>query len=584
MRIPETTIQEISDKVNIVDIASEYTSLARKGDKHWGCCPFHNEKTPSFTVTEGRNMFYCFGCQKGGSVFNFIMEIEHMNFVDSVIYLGKKAGIDVQLSQNSEDQHKKTLRESLISLYERCCGSFSYLLTEVEANRGYLNYLLERGLELETIKQFRLGYVPSGGGWLYNFLKKKSYSDDFLKSSGFFSKRNSRVSIFFDRIMFPVINHNGQVVAFSGRALTDGGPKYINSPETIIYHKGSILFGINLAIKSIREKRTFILCEGNIDVMALHQVGYTHAVAPLGTAFTEAQARLLKRYADKGIILFDGDAAGIKATEKACGILERAGIVPEVISIDEGMDPAEILKKSGPEALIKNCKYTINSFDYLLNRLKDQFSGESPESIESIAKGMLPYIKSIISDVRKEACLQKLADELRVSVSSLHGEMTKGPKTYIKRRVEEEVLDFYSDKELYLMCALVVNSEHFHSIVSYVEEYGLKSGYAFTLYKAISNSLNEGVKSVESILRRVDNEALKKLVLEKCSSREFDDNPEKIINDSLVFLKRRTFKRMLKELEQRIADAGRSGNIHDISMLLKEKSELDEKLGRIEDY
>ena len=586
MKIPESSIQEISDRASIVDIVSEYVELKRKGSQFWGCCPFHNEKTPSFSVTEGVNMFYCFGCQKGGSIFNFIMDIEHMDFVDSVMFLAKKTGVHIELKNNNEDKAQTTQRESLLQLYEKCCGSFSYILNSLPANEPIKEYIYNRGINQEIMEKFRIGYAPRGSNWLFNFLIGKNFSEKFLLSSGFFSKNNNRVSIFFDRVMFPVINQYDQVVAFSGRALSDNGPKYINSPETVIYHKGSILFGINLALKEIRRTKSFILCEGNLDVMALHQVGLTNTVAPLGTAFTESQAKLLKRYADSGVILFDGDSAGIKATEKACMILERVGITTSVISLPDGMDPAEILKKNGSEALIKSCKYIINSFDYLLKRLLNQFGGESPESKESVAKGMLPYINSIISDIRKEACFQKLAAELGVSVQSiLSASADNSRKTYLKKREPDiEVLDIYNDRELYLMCALVVNSEYYKNVNQYVEEFGVTSSVALSVYNAISNSLKEGITTVESITRRVDNDKLRQLIISKCTSSEFDDNPGKIIIDSLVFLKRKAFLIKISELEREIANVSRNNDIVTITALLKHKSELDEKLGRIEDY
>ncbi len=586
MRISENVIQEISDKISIVDVVSEYTSLKQKGDKFWGCCPFHTEKTPSFTVTENKNMFYCFGCQKGGSVFNFIMEAEHMNFVDSVVHLAQKCGVKVDLNSNDPDNKEGLKRDSLLNLYEKCCGSFSYILNNIKENKIIKDYLFERGLNQEIIDKFRIGYAPKGYNWLYTFLKSKNYSDEFISESGFFSRKNLRASIFFDRIMFPVINHHNQVVAFSGRALGNNGPKYINSPETLIYHKGSILFGINLALKKIREENEFILCEGNIDVMALHQAGLCNAVAPLGTAFTDSQAKLLKRYASNGVILFDGDSAGIKATERACVILETAGITPSVISMPQDMDPADILKKNGAEALIKSCKYTINSFDYLLERLKNRFGGESPESKESIAKGMLPYINSIISDVRKEACLNKLAEELNVSVNSiLSDSINTVKKTFDKRRkLTDEIIDIYKDKELYLMCALVVNCNYYSKVAGFVNDFGLMSNNAKIVYTAISNSLNDNSDSVESIIRRIDNDALKKLLVSKCTSKEFDDNPGNIIIDSLIFLKRKAILIKISDIERDIEYVSNKNDIVSITNLLKQKSELDEKLRRIEDY
>jgi len=584
VRIPENKIQEISDRASIVDIVGEYVSLKQKGDTFWGCCPFHNEKTASFTVTESKNMFYCFGCQKGGSIFNFIMEIEHMSFFDSVLHLGSKTGVQIDLTDNVEDEVQASKRDSLLNMYEKSCGSFSYILNNVESAVKAKEYLLGRGFSKQIIDEFRIGYAPAQWTWLYNFFKSKSYSDEFLRYSGFFSKKSIEVSIFVDRVMFPVINQHNQVVAFSGRALSEGGPKYINSPETIIYHKGSTLFGINLALKEIRKSKTFLLCEGNLDVVALHQVGLSNAVAPLGTAFTEPQAKLLKRYADKGIIMFDGDSAGIKATEKACIILERVGIAAQVVSLGSGLDPADILKESGAEALINVCKCTINSFDYLLEKLLDNFGRESPESKESVAKGMLPYINSIISDVRKEACLKNLASELGISELSVLNELASSNRKpqYKRHEPKHDVIDIYIDKELFLMCALVINCEFYDKVRLFVEEYSLISSNAITVFNAISSSLKDGVSSIESIIRRVDSAELSKLLTSICASNEFDDNPGGIIIDSLFFLKKKAILKKIREIESGIANFRPADGSDVLSDLLHKKAKLDEELVQIE--
>ncbi|MCK5199700.1 MAG: DNA primase, partial [Spirochaetales bacterium] len=393
--------QEILDKTSIVDVVSEYLSLKQKGDRHWGLCPFHNEKTPSFSVTEDKNMFYCFGCHKGGNVFDFLIEIENLSFFEAFKRLAEKAGIEVDNNKESpEDKHKVALLE----LYNKIAGSFNYILLNKDSGEYARKYLIKRGISEETINAFKLGYAPSERFWLYDFLKNKHYSDDFLAKSGIFSKKNNRISLFSNRIMFPIINIQQDTIAFSGRKLkeSDWGGKYINSPETNIYRKGETIFGIHTAVKEIRKKKEFILVEGNFDVLAFYQSGIRNVVAPLGTAFTEKQARYLKRYASKCLIVFDPDVAGIEATLKSAVILEKYGIANYVITLPEGKDPSEILEKEGPEALNKLTKYPINTFEYLVKKAVDRFGIRNSEGKEAVFQFVTPYLASLGTELRKE--------------------------------------------------------------------------------------------------------------------------------------------------------------------------------------
>jgi len=343
MKIPDSILSEILEKLDAVEIIGEYVQLKKVGNRYWGLCPFHHEKTPSFTVSPDKGVYYCFGCHKGGGLFNFIMDIESVSFVEAVNILGEKAGVNIKTEKTDKmDTARKTMEE----LYKKVAGSFHYLLINNEQAKDYFKYLLNRSINKNTIEKFIIGYAPSDVRWLFNFLKKKNYREEFLKTSGLFFERNSELlSLFYDRIIFPILNTHGDIVAFGGRTLKNNTAKYINSPETLIFHKKDNLFGIYQALKNIRQKKEFILVEGYMDVLAMHQAGFINTVAPLGTAFTSSQARRLKRYADRGIVAFDSDSAGIEATVRAIHILEKIGIQTSVTDFGELKTPLRFCKK-----------------------------------------------------------------------------------------------------------------------------------------------------------------------------------------------------------------------------------------------
>ena len=290
MRIPESLIEEIKEKSDILSIVSEYSALKKKGDRYWGCCPFHNEKTPSFSVRPEQGMYYCFGCHKGGSLFNFIMEIEGLSFIEAVRFAAEKTG--VILPENSNETEEEVVqRDSLKDLYKRVAGSFHYILMNNDQASTTRQYLADRGIHEETIVKFQLGYAPDDPKWLHGFLKSRNYSEDFLAASGLFSRKYPQWSLFSNRLMFPIYSNQGEIVAFSGRTMGSDpkAPKYINSPDTPLYNKSKLLYGLWQSREGMRKTREFYLCEGNVDVLALHQAGISTGVAPLGTALTEDQ-------------------------------------------------------------------------------------------------------------------------------------------------------------------------------------------------------------------------------------------------------------------------------------------------------
>lgn len=582
MRIPESKIQEINDKINIVDLVSEYVSLKPKGGRFWGLCPFHNEKTPSFSVTLDKNIYYCFGCHKGGGSINFLMEIEKLDFVDAVKMLAKKAGVALEMVEGSNKEFNGK-RDALLELYKRVAGSFRFILKNSESAEVARKYIVSRGINADTAEAFELGFAPYDFEWLFNFLKKRNYSPEFLGESGLFSKNKKSFPLFVNRLIFPVYSVRHEVLGFSGRALGNRGPKYINTPETLIFHKGSQLYGISQAVKSIRNKKQFILCEGNIDVLALHQSGFHNSVAPLGTAFTSDQAKLLKRYAETGIIIFDGDEAGVKATSKAIVLCETQGIDVSVAQLPQGKDPAEIMQKDGIESLQKIIKYSINSFEYLYNCAIKAYDVKTPEGMERVVRELFPYITSIGSDVKRDVCLNNLAEKLGIEKESILSDFLRQKKVPVRRgAVKEEETITISD-ELYLMLAGAANRDYFNIISSSLGVDDLKDKNAVLLFRAVRDCEEAEEETVDSLLMRIEDSLLKNLLVEKLTSRQFLINPEDVIRDSVKTIILRNMVESRTKIESEIRKSGLSGESSEgvLKDLISEKLSLDKKIDEL---
>ncbi|GHT51052.1 hypothetical protein FACS1894102_6870 [Spirochaetia bacterium] len=343
--ISEETINEVQSRLDAVAVISDYVQLEKKGGRFWGRCPFHNEKTPSFTVDPDKKSYYCFGCHVGGNIVNFLMELDKINFPQAIEKLAKRFGVPIIHSDGGvdiSDDAKSKHFDEIIELYRRVAGTFHYFLWKHESGREAKEYVLGRGISEAMIKRFNLGFSPPSRSWLYGFLRKKGYSDDFLASSGLFSKNNSQSAFFAGRLMFPISDRSGRVLAFGARLLQGDGPKYLNSGESQHYKKRETLFAIDLALPAIRKTKEVILVEGYMDVIALHQGDVENAVAPLGTAFTEEQAKLLGRWVTQINLLFDQDEAGQNATVKAILCCRKSGVHCAVIMPVEPGSAADV--------------------------------------------------------------------------------------------------------------------------------------------------------------------------------------------------------------------------------------------------
>lgn len=443
MYYPEDIVEEVRSRNDIVDVISSYVKLQKKGGNHVGLCPFHNEKTPSFSVSAGKQMYHCFGCGVGGNVFTFIMEYENYSFVEALKMLAERAGVTLPEVENSEDAKRQADIKSELLEINKAAAKYYFYQLKTEHGASALQYLQGRELSAKTITQFGLGYSNKTSNDLYQYLKSHGYSDELLKQSGLITFDESRgiYDKFWNRVMFPIMDVNNRVIGFGGRVMGDGMPKYLNSPETKVFDKSRNLYGMNFA--RISRKPNIIICEGYMDVIALHQAGFTNAVASLGTAFTGLQANLLKRYTNEVLLTYDSDAAGTKAALRAIPILKEAGLSTKVINMKPYKDPDEFIKAMGAEEFQNRIDHAINSFYFELEVLEREFDLSDPEMktkfFNEVAKKLLVFNDELERNNYIEAVAKKYQvgfDNLRKVVNRFGAQL--GGMPYMERSPYEE--------------------------------------------------------------------------------------------------------------------------------------------------
>lgn len=371
-------IEEVVSRNDIVDVISGYIKLKKSGSSYVGLCPFHNEKSPSFSVSGTKQMYHCFGCGVGGNVITFVMEYENYTFPEAVKMLADRAGIALPVMEYSgEDRREWDIKTKLLEI-NKIAATFYYHQLKSPAGQSGLDYLKKRQLSDKTINTFGLGYAPQLTGDLYRMLKEKGYDDELLKESGLFTYEKGIREKFWNRVIFPIMDINNKVIGFGGRVMGDGKPKYLNSPETKLFDKSKNLYGLNVARSS--RKNNLIICEGYMDVISMHQAGFNQAVASLGTALTPGHARLMKRYTDNVLITYDSDEAGVKAALRAIPILKEAGLSTKVINMRPYKDPDEFIKALGTEAFQERIDKAENSFMYEIGIIEKNYNRSDPES------------------------------------------------------------------------------------------------------------------------------------------------------------------------------------------------------------
>jgi DNA primase len=603
--IAETTIRELNDKLDALSVVNDYVRLEKRGGRYWGLCPFHNEKTGSFTVNPDMKWYHCFGCGKSGSVIDFVMEMDKLSFPEAIEQLAKRMGIEM-VYENTGGEVRDTGwekdKDQLFDLYRRVATSFHHFLLEKPEGAAAKSYIISRGINNEIIDRFRLGYAPEHRGWLYRFLTEKGYSPEFLASSGMFSRNYPRSAFFSDRLIFPIADRQGRTVAFGGRILSGEGPKYLNSGESACYKKGETLYAIDLALPEIRKTREAYIAEGYMDVVALHQAGVSNAVAPLGTAFTDEQARLLKRWAERIYLIFDSDEAGQNAALKGIMTCRKNGLESFVVALNaEGSpesregdltpkDPADILKNFGPEALQKSVKCFINDFEYLIKRSRSLFDLSDSLGKSRAAAFLFPYVRTVASEVSRDSYLGVIADALGVERQAVASDFLRfssgsaGQRTVSREPAGAVVRrTVVLNDELFLLIAVLVNHDLYPRLRSVLAIEDFDDPAARELFIALEEWFRNDMPGMDDLKTRIHDEALRNFVIQQGVSEAFALNPGKLVDDGIRKIRQKRLERRLARIvaELRITkyEQNREGRGETaLADLLSEKVHLDAEL------
>jgi len=592
-KFSESVIEEIKNRYSIVELVSQYLTLQRKGDRFWGLCPFHEEKTPSFSVLPEKGFYHCFGCGKSGSLFDFTMEMEHLTFPEAVKRLAEKCGVEVE-EETPADKQRRSETDSLRDLYEKIAASFHYILMESGSAQGARDYLTRRAIDGEAWKKFNLGYAPDDPDWLYRFLSSKHYSDEILAKSGLFSKGNPRYPLFRNRLMFPIRDWQGRCVAFGGRDLGgESSAKYINTPETVLYRKREIVYGMYESIPALKKLNHCYLCEGYFDVIAMHIAGLETAIAPLGTAFTHEQGKLVRRYAQTAYTLFDSDKAGQEATKKALAVCESLGLENFVIVLDGAKDPAEIVENKGKEALVSACKQFRSGFDHLVHSALKMYDSKKPKGKLQIFNEVKPYLDAVDSEIVKQSYFRNLADYLQIDETTLLRDYQTGQgrrpldsqeiQTASRVPFDPSLSAWKRSIDLYALLTLINNRALFPSYRGRLKIVDLRDEQAVELYSVLEDATREGVgNNDEMILGMIQDNQLKQLVAMSFQTKEFHMQPEDILNEAIYRITLRRLESVRKNVENLIRLAETDGTVAiELSNLLLEKKSLDDEIAKM---
>lgn len=589
-RIAEEKIQEIRDRVDIVEVVSSYLPLKRSGTNHQGLCPFHQEKTPSFNVNSSRQIFHCFGCGVGGNVFTFIMRMDGLSFPDAVRRLGEKVGVEVEEEDVSPAEvRRREARERLARINEVAGSFYHQLLLEDEAGAPGRRYLRQRGYEGDTVRAFKLGFAPGGWETLAGHLAGKNFPAEEIRNTGLVrpgKQGRGDYDLFRNRLLFPILDLQGQMVAFGGRVLDDSLPKYINSPETEIYHKGRLLYGLYQARDAIRHSGTVMVVEGYFDVLALHRAGFTNAVATCGTALTPDHARLLKRYADKILLIFDEDLAGRQATFRAMDALLPSGLAVSVVAMPGGEDPDSFLKARGEESF-RSCLEAARPVLEVFIDDQLQSHDESVEGRARAANRILERIRLLPEELERSLYLKRLAERIGLDVAALQAKL-HGTRPTPRPERRPARLPVSADKpataagqaQKYLLRLMLADPE----LRRLVRKEGTAELFLDDQYRSLAEHLIASEQSdgqlpenlISTALDEADQSLLSGLVMQ--GDQEWADNREKIFSDCRRAVTNRRLKKRLQEVSRLLEEARCRGDETAENEHLREYTEISQKL------
>ncbi|MDB5083885.1 MAG: primase [Bacilli bacterium] len=426
-RISEEVVDQVRGHFDIVDVISEYVQLKRSGRTYMGLCPFHSEKSPSFSVSRDKQFFHCFGCGEGGDILSFVMKAEGLTFVETLEQLASRAGIALpDRSVSDEESEENRERRQMLAMYELAGKFYHHLLLNHQAGREARAYLTGRGIEHATMDLFQLGFSPGQGDVLVSFLERRGFKGDAIERAGLGTNRKGRMfDKFRGRVMFPIQDGQGRIIAFGGRIMGAGEPKYLNSPETLLYQKGRNLYNLHRARPQIRGSGQAILCEGYLDVIVAYQSGISNVVAALGTALTPDQARVLGRNAEELILLYDGDQAGQRAALRSIEVIRESGGRCKIVVLPDKLDPDEFIRSRGVEAFKRmTSSAAVSDTRFKIQKIREESQLSSPEGQARFLQLAVQEISQLSSVIEQETYLKELAGEFNVTLESLKSEVT----------------------------------------------------------------------------------------------------------------------------------------------------------------
>lgn len=586
MYYPDEVIEEVRSSNNIVDIIGGYVRLQKKGSSYFGLCPFHNEKSPSFSVSPNKQMYYCFGCGAGGNVFTFIMEYENQTFPEAVKILADRAGIALPEAELTEEQKRERNKRQLLLEINKTAANYFYYQLNGDQGQQAREYLENRRLSKETQIHFGLGYASKYSNDLYLYLKKKGYQDQILKETGLltYDEKRGAHDKFWNRVMFPIMDVNNRVIGFGGRVMGDGTPKYLNSPETMLFDKSRNLYGLNYARTS--RKPYMIICEGYMDVIAMHQAGFTNAVASLGTAFTAQHSVLLKRYTQEVRLAYDSDGAGQKAALRAIPILKSAGINVRVIHMDPYKDPDEFIKNLGTEAFQERIDAAESSFMFEISVLEKNYKQSDPEGRASFMKAMARRLLEFPQELERNIYIDAIAgrygiasEELKRMVNSFGASMSREQveaavyqqqereEMPAKKRVEKE--DSVLTAQKFFLTWLIEEPSIYDKTKDYINE----DDFVEPLYHHVAALVFEELRATGQvmparILNQFEDVEEQKTAASLFNTRlKTDDDPavrEKALNETVKRIKKNSLELKSRSVRE----------IADLQKIIKEKAQL----------
>jgi len=573
--IPESVIENVQQQSDIVSVISSYIPLKQVGRSFKALCPFHHEKTPSFIVSPEKQIFHCFGCGAGGNVFGFVMKYENMTFIEAVELLADKAGISI--ARQKIDTHVLDLYRVNNMVSEH----FTNMLINSPGGKHAYEYLKNRGINSQTIKDFKLGYAPASPKSLLEFVKGEKISEAVLDKVGitaYDSREKNRYVRFKNRIIFPIHNTQGKIVGFAGRALDDKTlPKYLNSPQTDLYNKSNILYGLNIAKKEIADNKHAVIVEGYMDLLPLYQAGFLNVVASSGTSLTVQQAKLLSRYVTKATIVYDGDTAGTKATLRGLDILVEQGLTVKIVRLPVDEDPDSFLNKYGKNKFSNMLEEAVDIITYRISILENQLDSASIDGKAEIAKNILPTISKITDSIRKSEYIRHLAARLSLDEASVLDELAK-----IEDQASERIFHHPSATPLptervekRLLQLMLEDTD----IVKKVRQHLAVEDFLNNDYRQIASLLfkldiADKMFSCKNILNQLENNVLKDVVTGLIMETIPHSEKEKEVNQIIAKLKEKKINKRIAELNESLKKTKETGEVRSLLRQIMEQKEL----------